>query len=114
MNLEPIIAFIAATAMRRAREDMMTSEPFFDEPYFDERLQCHVRWIAYHFDTRCCEMYLGEQSCTDMGGAIAVAKAIDPRVQEIFTFQQNGGKSRADTTYRLVGDQWEFDLPKHR
>lgn len=64
---------------------------------FDERLQCHVRAIAYDLTTRTGWLELPDMDCTDMRGAIEFFKDIDPNVRRIFA---------GDVEYLFDGVVW--------
>jgi len=81
------------------------------EGKWDERLVCRVQHLSYDFRTRTGELHFPECNCCDMGGAVALFRAIDPDVRLIRTFA--GG--RPDTVYRFnVGDsgEWSAFLPR--
>ena len=76
--------------------------------YYQDDLRCFVREIAYHFKERTCFIYLEDDSCTNMSGAIALARRISPDVREIMTFQHTDdeGRARIDTCYVWDGEKW--------
>jgi hypothetical protein len=69
--------------------------------YF-EPLQCGLLRAEIDFEGRVVTLYLPELECTDMKGAIAYAKGLDPDV----------AGERADTCYvRSSGEHWSAFIP---
>ena len=80
---------------------------------FSAELMCRVRELRYDFERRRGYMRLPWGNCTDMSGAIALFKRIDPRVREIDTFEEDEeGNPLADTRYRLETSGWQAYLPE--
>ena len=73
-----------------------------NDPPFHDELCCFVAGITYDFRDQSGLVIMGENSCTDMRGCIALFKRIDPEVRYIAT--QAGEK--LDTVYRRSGDRW--------
>lgn len=70
----------------------------------DLLVQAKVERVVYDLRRNTVEIHLEEGDCTDMGGAIALARRIDPNVRRVETFS---GVYR-DTSYsQLPGDQWQ-------
>jgi len=73
------------------------------ETFWSEQLQCSIRSLAYDFKSKRATLYLVDECCTDMSGAIAFCTAIDPGVALICTVAGD----RPDTGYRRCLDgQW--------
>jgi hypothetical protein len=62
-------------------------------------LMTPVRRMTYEFEQRLGVLYLPPYCCTDMAGAIALFRRLDPEVQQVQTF----AGSERDTVYALVG-----------
>lgn len=77
------------------------------EPVFHEGAQCYVVALRYDFVERRGRLIMGDDSCTDMSGAIRMFEAIDPGVQSIATF----AGATPDTSYVRVNGKWEALLP---
>ena len=69
---------------------------FDDGEIFHTRRHCYVHRIASNFDTRTSFIGMGEFSCTDMGGAIELFRAIDLDVEAVVTATSKG---MLDTVY---------------
>jgi hypothetical protein len=70
---------------------------------WSEQLQCCVRGLTYDFPLATAEIWMAEDSCTDMTGAIDMVTAIDPNAKTIITW---AGKKR-DTVYMKVEGEWK-------
>jgi len=71
---------------------------------FNDVLQCYLSAIRI-MDKRTVEFVIGEQSCTDMGGAMKLATTVLPSVERIITRRVES----LDTCYR-VGDDGEWTV----
>ncbi len=70
-------------------------------------LQCDCEKIVFPVGSAVVEMYLPALNCTDMEGAITVAKMCNPEVAEIRTFADN----KPDTFYfRDRDNKWHVTL----
>jgi hypothetical protein len=69
---------------------------------------CRAVSIEYEFKLRTARLYLAPYHCTDMRGAIALAKRIDPECHRVETYAGEW----ADTFYVRTGDEWSVLLPK--
>ena len=67
------------------------------ETKLEKLLMCETNAINYDLETRTGYIELPPMNCTDMSGAIALFKLIDPRVQRIFA---------GDMFYIRFGDEW--------
>ncbi len=65
-------------------------------------MMTRVQAIAYDFRTRVGKVYMPKGCCTDMSGAIAVFKQIDPKVTKIETIAGDV----LDTVYRRTEKKW--------
>lgn len=72
-----------------------------DGELFHPGTQCYLRKLFYDFQKRKGTLYMGEDSCCDMGGTIAMFQAIDPDVVEIQTARF---PDVPDTNYRKTPD----------
>jgi len=77
---------------------------------WSEELVCNIKGLAYVFAERRCVMWLPEANCTDMSGAIRLAKRIDPKVKQIQTLSDN----EMDTCYILEKGKWRAIMPNER
>ena len=75
---------------------------------FRDDVQCYVEKLEYDFVRRTGKLFMGENSCTDMGGCIRLFKQIDQDVRLIETIRSG---PQPDTTYRLVAGKWQAYLP---
>lgn len=82
----------------------MGQPKIIDDEYFDDRLQCYVRDISYNFTHRRGVVHLGDFSCTDMSGCIAMFTGIDKRVRLIETLSSDG---KGDTYYVSTRSGWQ-------
>ena len=69
---------------------------------WDARLVCNVRHLQYDFSTRMGKLWFPLNNCCDMGAAIKLFEAIDPRVKRIETI---AGDFR-DTVYVRCRKEW--------
>lgn len=80
-------------------------------PYFHDGLRTYVDAIAYDFHERRAVIWVPEDCCTDMAGAIRLAQKIDRRVREVHV---NEGHT-LDVVYRRTGRTWvAFDYAQAR
>lgn len=70
---------------------------------FQRDLMCRIIRFNYDFETQECRLFLDAHNCTDMTGAINFAKAIDPDVLFVRTYE----RGQLDTCYRKEGEEWE-------
>ena len=88
-------------------EKAMTRRPHeFHRGIKREDLVCRIIELRYNFEAHACQLFLPNHNCTDMTGAINLAKAIDPDVIIVETFE--GGK--AETAYIKLNGEWESRL----
>ena len=69
-------------------------------------LQCELKKADIPDDISVA-FYLADGHCTDMGGAIKLAKFLLPGVRRIATFSGDN----IDTRYFLINEEWEAYLP---
>ena len=72
----------------------------------DPRTKCFLKGLEYDFTTRMGELLMGEGSCTDMSGCIAIFTQIDPDVEIIRTWRCGKTSRIEDTAYRKWDDKW--------
>lgn len=77
----------------------------------DPRTQCELKGLNYDFPSKIGNLLMGEFSCTDMSGCIAIFTQIDPEVKLIRTWRCGGATPIEDTCYRKWGDKWAASLP---
>ena len=51
-------------------------------------------------------LFIGPDSCTDWGGAVALFAAIDPDVREVYTVPVDYPESNEGTAYVRAPDDW--------
>lgn len=71
-------------------------------------LQCRVQVISYTYSTRCAQIWMPADSCTDMSGAIKLATSLDPEVRSIKTYADGCD----DTAYALRDGAWVATTPQ--
>ena len=77
------------------------------KPTYKSELQCSVLGVTYDFLTKRGVLIMEEGNACDMSGCIAFFQRIDPGVKAIQTMAGDV----YDTSYRLVGEEWEASLP---
>lgn len=77
--------------------------------YWSDTLLCYCNSVRVRSTTH-VEIFISELSCTDMRGAIAVAKTLMPTVTQIDTFSISLDAMHRDTQYRFVDGQWTSTL----
>lgn len=70
---------------------------------FHVDLQCHVRSLTYDFSSEMLYLFLPAHNCTDMSGAIRLAKGISPSVNHIVIFVGGGDRY----AYKLTDEGWK-------
>jgi len=71
--------------------------------YSTERLlQCNIEKLTYDFETKVVNFYLPQHNCTDMRGAITVAKRVSPDVQMINVYEDEN----LINIYLKIADKW--------
>lgn len=73
--------------------------------YRSTALQCHL--LSIKCGKKSVDFYLPTGENCDMSGAINLAKAINPEVNSIQTYQGEN----VDTSYNLNGEEWNTTLP---
>lgn len=68
------------------------------EHLFDPLMQCFVESVHYDFDTRIGTAVLRDGGCTDMSGTIKTFIRLNPKVQQIRVYTDDG----LDIVYRRV------------
>jgi hypothetical protein len=86
---------------------MMRTELDRDMTSIEHRLSTSVDSLAYDVRTRTGTVTMPPECCTDMAGAVALFRGIDPHVRRIVTIA--GGQH--DTTYVKRGRAWDA-VPK--
>jgi hypothetical protein len=71
-------------------------------PLFHVGMVTDVRSIAYDFESRVGIVYMPENCCTHMTGAIEVFEQIDPKVRQVQTFAVDV----PDTVYTRAAKEW--------
>lgn len=66
-------------------------------------LQCEVQFIGLDFKNKTVTLMVTDGECSDMSGTIALAMAIWPGFDRIFTMSG----TNPDTAYFKIGDDWE-------
>lgn len=69
---------------------------------YDPELQCGLVRVEADIARGCVTPFLPPDECTDMSGAIAYARRVDPGVRIVRTF----AGSRPDTNYVRVAGEW--------
>lgn len=72
----------------------------------DPRTMCELKGLAYDFEKKSGDLFMGSTSCTDMMGCIEIFQQIDPDVRFIQTWRCGSAERVKDTSYSIVGDQW--------
>jgi len=80
------------------------------KPIYHPEMQCSVFAISYDFALRQGILNMAETNACHMPGCIAFFQRIDPKVQFIRTRAGNVD----DTSYRLVGKEWQASLPPRK
>ena len=63
-----------------------------------------IRALHYDLKEKFLVVYMGPNTCVDMGGMITYAKKLYPDVRRIQTY----AGTVPDSGYNLIGDQWHF------
>jgi hypothetical protein len=73
------------------------------------KLQCEIVGLQYDFKAKTGLLYMGENSCCDMGGCLDLFKAIDKGVRIILTYS---GSAQDTSYYKLNDKEWSAYLPR--
>jgi hypothetical protein len=70
---------------------------------FHRKMQCFVESIKYDFESRLGTVFVHEDGCTDMSGAIATFKRIDPKVEMVVVYSGDD----LDIVYQRRNKDWD-------
>ncbi len=57
---------------------------------YNPRLMCAVKRLSYDFELKRGEVSMPELNCTDMVGCVTLFVGIDPLVEQILTYAEDG------------------------
>lgn len=80
----------------------MISTIEFNESKFHDDLMCHIKRASFDHDIKQAEFYLPQHNCTDMKGAIKLAKTIHPDVEVIMVYEDD----KAINVYTKKNKEW--------